>query len=126
MTINYQIQGTEVLTHVSDYLFIQGRRQNATVKNLYTDNLYNSKIHNNVGSGCTNVPVQLEFEFITIEIQLNVKLFGTNTVVVKRVDCIYSYAHKRITLVMNSDFHYQNGDFSFRKEFAPSGSKFFP
>ena len=37
---------------------------------------------------CTNVPVKFEFEFITTDIQLNIKLFGdkVNIVNVKRVD----------------------------------------
>ena len=46
------------------------------VKALYTDNLYNSRtLHNDDGS-CTNVTVQLEFEFVTKEIQLNINLLG--------------------------------------------------
>ena len=47
-----------------------------TVKTLYSDILYNSKILYNVNCICTNVPVQFEFEFFTTEIQFNVKLFG--------------------------------------------------
>ena len=47
-----------------------------TVKTLYSDILYNSKILYNVNCICTNVPVKLEFEFVTTEIQFNVKLFG--------------------------------------------------
>ena len=42
----------------------------------YSDILYNSKILYDVNCICTNVPVKFEFEFITIEIQFNVKLFG--------------------------------------------------
>ena len=47
-----------------------------TVKTLYTGILYNGNILYNVIGICTNVPVQLDFEFITLEIQFNVKLFG--------------------------------------------------
>ena len=54
------------------------------VKTLCSDILYNSKILYNVNCICTNVPVKLEFEFITTEIQFNVKLFE-DSVVVKRV-----------------------------------------
>ena len=45
------------------------------MKTLYSDILYNSKILYNVDCICTNVPIKLKFEFITTEIQLNVKLF---------------------------------------------------
>ena len=45
-----------------------------TVKTLYSDILYNSTILYNVNCICTNVPVKLKFEFITTEIQSNVKL----------------------------------------------------
>ena len=47
-----------------------------TVKTLYNDILYNSKILYNVNCICTNVLVKLKFEFNIKEIQLNVKLFG--------------------------------------------------
>ena len=45
------------------------------MKTLY-GTLYNSNILYNVGSICTNAPSLLEFEFITTEIQFNIKLFG--------------------------------------------------
>ena len=38
--------------------------------------LYYSKILYNVGNNFTNVPVYIEFELITTEIQFTVKLFG--------------------------------------------------
>ena len=61
-----------------------------TVKTIYTDTLHNIKILNNVSSICTNVPVYLEFEFITTEkFSIMSNYLGTNTVVVKWVDCIY-------------------------------------
>ena len=47
-----------------------------TVNPLHTDTLYNSKILY-INCICTNhVSVQIEFDFITTEIQFNVKLFG--------------------------------------------------
>ena len=46
------------------------------MKTLYTDTLYNSKILHNVGSIFTNVPVNLEFEFITTEISSTSNYFG--------------------------------------------------
>ena len=54
-----------------------------TVKPLYSDLLYNSKIPYNVICICTNVPVYLEFDFITTELQLLTSNYlGTNSVVV--------------------------------------------
>ena len=46
------------------------------MKTLYSDILYNSKILYNVNCICTNVTVKLGIEFVTTEIQFNVKLFG--------------------------------------------------
>ena len=42
---------------------------------------------------CTNVPDQIEFDFIITEIQFNIKLFGFNTAIVKRVDCVWVVFH---------------------------------
>ena len=53
-----------------------------TTKTLYTD----SKILYNVGSICTNVPIWLEIEFITTEIQFNIKVFGDEHCRCKEVD----------------------------------------
>ena len=47
-----------------------------TVKTLYGDIRYNSKILYNVNCICTHVPVKLGFEFITRKIQFTFKLFG--------------------------------------------------
>ena len=47
-----------------------------TVNPLYNDTLYNSKILYNVISICTKVQVKLKIEFITTEIQFNIKLLG--------------------------------------------------
>ena len=47
-----------------------------TVKTIYSDILYNSKILYNVNCICTNVPVYLKFEFIATEIQTNVNFLG--------------------------------------------------
>ena len=55
---------------------------------LYTDTLYNSKILYNVSDICTNVPVYIEFEFITKKFSLTSNYLGPNTIVVKRIDCI--------------------------------------
>ena len=46
--------------------------------NLLLAWLYNSKLLYNLGSICTKVPDKLEFELITTEIQLILKLFGDN------------------------------------------------
>ena len=42
------------------------------MKTLYSDILYKSKILYNVNCISTNVPVKIEFGFITTEIQFNV------------------------------------------------------
>ena len=47
-----------------------------TVKTIYSDILYGSKILYKVNFICTNTRVKLGFEFFTTEIQFNVKLFG--------------------------------------------------
>ena len=54
--------------------------------------LFKSKVIYNVGSICTNVPVQLENELISTEIRFNIQksrltsnYLGTNTVIVKRL-----------------------------------------
>ena len=46
------------------------------LKTFNIDTLYNSKILYNIICICTNVPVYIEFEFFTTEIQFYVKLFG--------------------------------------------------
>ena len=58
---------------MSFYLYLQGCEN--TVKTLCSDILYKSKILYNVNCICTNAPIKLQFEFITTEIQFNVKLF---------------------------------------------------
>ena len=47
-----------------------------TVNPLYTDAPYNSISLYNASCICANVPVQIEFDFITTEFLFNVKLFG--------------------------------------------------
>ena len=47
----------------------------STVKALYSDILYKSKILY-INFICTNVPVKFEFEFVTTEIQVSINLFG--------------------------------------------------
>ena len=69
-------------SHYFNALYINGSSctyrydKKGKVKTLYSDILYNSKILYNVNCICTNVPVQPEFEFVTTEIQFNVKLSG--------------------------------------------------
>ena len=53
-----------------------GLMHSCTVKTLYTDTLYNSKILYNIISISANLPADIEFDFITTENQFNVKLFG--------------------------------------------------
>ena len=60
---------------MTDFVDWDLKHQNI-VKTLYTDTLYNSRIRYKVNIICTNVPVSLEFELITTEVQFNVKLFG--------------------------------------------------
>ena len=60
------------------------------MKTLYSDILYNSKTLYNVNCICTNVDLSLKLkcEFNTTEFSLTSNYLGTNSVVVKRVDCI--------------------------------------
>ena len=46
------------------------------LKTFSNDTLYNSKFLYNIICICTNVPVYIEFEFITTEIQFDIKLFA--------------------------------------------------
>ena len=46
-----------------------------TVKTHHIDTLYNSKILYNVSCFCKNVPLLIEYDFISTEIQFNVKVF---------------------------------------------------
>ena len=59
-----------------------------TVKTLYTDTLYNSKILYNVISICTNVRFSLNLSSLQQKFSLTSNIWRTNTVVVKGVDCI--------------------------------------
>ena len=52
----------------------------------------------NINVICTNVPVQLKFEFITTEIQFNDKLFG-DSVIVRRVDCTCNFYVYHVSLL---------------------------
>ena len=66
-----------------------GRREVSTVKTLYTDTLYNSKNLYNVICICTNVPFSLNLGTLQQKFSLTSNNLGTNSVLVKRVDCIY-------------------------------------
>ena len=65
---NLQKQRAQIFTATTDFI--------ETVKALYSDIHYNSKILYNINSICTNVPIKLKFKFITTEIQFSLKLFG--------------------------------------------------
>ena len=69
------VQPRKIRPDMTDFVDWDIKHQNKhTVKTLYTDTLYNSKILYKVNI-CTNVPA-LELELITTEIQFNIKLFG--------------------------------------------------
>ena len=58
-----------------------------TVKTLHSDVLYNSKILYNFNCFCTNVPISLNWISSQQKFSLTSNYLGTNSVVLKRVDC---------------------------------------
>ena len=88
-----------------------------TVKTIYAETLYNSKILCNVSSICTMYQFSLNSSSLQQKFSLTSDYLGTNIVVLKKVDCnnkVVSNFCMLLTFFLSADF-FQNHFFS--KEF---------